>query len=105
MIIDIWLRNITGTLPQNIRTYNQGKEFGIEKFSMLIMKIAKVKQQTEKSPNDKSIRTAGEKENHKYLEVGTIKQTEMKEKIRKEYIRKTRKLPELSSLAYISSEE
>ena len=39
----------------------------------------------------------GEKKNYKYLrilEVDIIKQAEMKEKIRKEYHRKTRKTPQ-----------
>ena len=39
----------------------------------------------------------GEKETYKYLgifEADTIKQVEMKEKIKKEYLKRTRKLPE-----------
>ena len=45
--------------------------------------------------NQEKIRTLGEKETYKYLrilEVGTIKQVEMKEKIKKEYFRRIRKL-------------
>ena len=48
-------------------------------------------------PNQDKIRTLGEKENCKYLgilEADNIKQVEMKEKIKKEYLRRTRKLPE-----------
>ena len=48
-------------------------------------------------PNQDKIRTLGEKENCKYLgilEADTIKQVEMKEKTKKEYLRRTRKLLE-----------
>ena len=43
------------------------------------------------------IRTLEEKETYKYLgilEADTIKQVEIKDKIKKEYLRRTRKLPE-----------
>ena len=46
-------------------------------------------------PNQEKIRMLGEKENYKYLgilEADTIKQAEMKEKVRKEYLRRIRKL-------------
>ena len=49
-------------------------------------------------PNQEKIRMLGEKETYKYagiLEAGTIKQAEMKEKIKKEYLRKTKKLLEI----------
>ena len=48
-------------------------------------------------PNQDKIRTLGEKETYKYLgilEADTIKQVEMKEKIQKEYLKRTRKLLE-----------
>ena len=48
-------------------------------------------------PNQDKIRTLGEKKTYKYfgiLEADTIKQVEVKEKIKKEYLRKTRKLLE-----------
>ena len=48
-------------------------------------------------PNQDKIRTLGEKETYKYLailEADTIKQEERKGKIKKEYIRRTRKLLE-----------
>ena len=48
-------------------------------------------------PNHDKIRTLGENETYKYLgilEADTIKQVEMKDKIRKEYPRGTRKLLE-----------
>ena len=85
------------TLIQTIIIYNHdlGMEFGIEKCAMLIMKSVK-RETTEGTelPNQERIRTLGEKENYKYLgivETDTIKLTEMKENIRKEYLRRTRK--------------
>ena len=45
-------------------------------------------------PNQDKIRTLGEKETFKYLgilEADTIKQEEMKEKVKNEYLRRTRK--------------
>ena len=48
-------------------------------------------------PNQEKIRTLGGKEIFKYLgilEAETIKREEMKEKIKKEYLRRTRKLLE-----------
>ena len=48
-------------------------------------------------PNQEKIRTLGEKQTYKYLgilEADTIKQEEMKEKIKTEYLRTTRKLLE-----------
>ena len=48
-------------------------------------------------PNQDKIRTFREKETYKYsgiLEADTLKQEEMKEKIQKEYLRRTRKLLE-----------
>ena len=48
-----------------------------------------------KLPNEDKIRTLGENETYKYLgimEVDTIKQVEMNDKIQKEYLRRTRKL-------------
>ena len=46
-------------------------------------------------PNHDKIRTLGENETYKYLgtlEAATIKQVQMKDKIRKKYLRRTRKL-------------
>ena len=48
-------------------------------------------------PNQDKIRTLREKETYKYLgilEADTIKQVEMKDKIQKEYLKRTRKLLE-----------
>ena len=47
-----------------------------------------------KLTNYEKLRTLGEKETYKYLgilEADTIKQVEMKEKIKKEYLRRTKK--------------
>ena len=88
------------TLINAVRIYSQdiGMEFGIEKCAMLVMKIGK-QHMTDgmELPNHNKIRTLGENENYKYLgvlEADTIKQVEMKDKIRKEYLRGTRKLLE-----------
>ena len=48
-------------------------------------------------PNQEKIRIVGEKETCKYLgilEANTIKEAEMKEKIKKEYLRRTKKILE-----------
>ena len=72
-------------------------EFGIEKCALLVMKSGKRRQTDEMElPNQDKIKTFGEKETYKYLdilEVDTIKQVEMKEKIKK-YFRRARKLLE-----------
>ena len=74
-------------------------KFGMEKCDIIIMK--KEKRETievTELPNRESIRIIGEKENYKYLgilDVDTIKQREMKEKLRKVNHRKTRKLLEI----------
>ena len=72
-----------------IRIYNQdiGMEFGIEKCALLVMKSGK-RHLTDgiELPNQAKIRTLAENETY------TIKQVEMKNKIQKEYLRRTRKL-------------
>ena len=73
-------------------------EFGIEKCEMLVMKSGKW-QLTDRMelPNQDKIKTLAENETYKYLgilEADTIIQVEMKEKIQKEYLRRTRKLLE-----------
>ena len=73
-------------------------ESGIEKCTMLVIKSGK-RHLTDgmELPNQDKIRTLGEKETYKYLgifEADTIKQVEMKENIKKEYLRRTRKLHE-----------
>ena len=88
------------TLIHAVRIYSQDiwMEFGIEKCAMLVMKSGK-RRLTDgmELPNQDKIRTQGEKETYKYLgilEADTIKQVEMKDKIQKEYLRRTRKLLE-----------
>ena len=70
-------------------------EFGIEKCAMHVMKSGK-RHMTDgiELPNHDRIRTLGEEETYRYfgiLEADTIKQVQMKDKIRKEYLMRTRK--------------
>ena len=88
------------TLIHAVRIYSQaiGMEFGIERCAMLVMKSGK-RHMTDgmELPNHDEIRTLEENETYKYLgilEADTIKQVEMKDKIRKEYLRRTRQLLE-----------
>ena len=81
------------TLIQTIRIYTQdiGMEFGIKKCAMLVMKKGK-KEITEgiELPSQDKIRKLEEKENYKYLgilEADTIKQSETKRKVKKEYLK------------------
>ena len=71
-------------------------ELSIEKCAMLDMKSGK-RHMTGgmELPNHDKIRTHKENEAYKYsgiLEANTIKQVEMKDMTRKEYLRRTRKL-------------
>ena len=73
-------------------------EFGIEKCAMLVMKSSK-RHTTDgiELPNQDKIRILGENDAYKYLgilEADTIKQVQMKDKIQKEYLRRSRKLLE-----------
>ena len=86
------------TLIHTVRIYSQdiGMEFGIEKCAMLVMKSGK-RHMTDgmELPNHDKIWMLGEEETYKYLgilEADSIKQVEIKDKIRKEYLRRTRKL-------------
>ena len=88
------------TLIHAVRIYSQdiGMEFGIEKCAMLVMKSGK-RHMTDgmRLPNHDKIRVLRENKTYKYLgilEAGTIKQVLMKDKIRKIYLRRTRKLLE-----------
>ena len=85
------------TLIHAVRIYSQdiGMEFGMEKCAMLVMKSGK-RHMTDgmELPNHVRIRTPVENETYKYLgilEADTIKQVQMKDLIRKEYLRRTRK--------------
>ena len=85
------------TLIQTVRIYSQdiGMEFGIEKCAILVMKSTKEHMmEVVKWPNQVITRMLGEKETYKYLGIlkaDIVKQVEMKEKIKKEYLRRTRK--------------
>ena len=73
-------------------------EFGIEKCAMLVMKSCK-RHMTDgiELPNQEKIRTLGENDSYKYLgtlEAETIKQMLRKDKIQKEFLRRTRNLLE-----------
>ena len=83
------------TLIHTVWIYSQniGMEFGIEKCALLVMKSGK-RHLTDgiEVPNQDKIRTLAENETYKYLgilEAATIKQVEMKNKIQKEYLRRT----------------
>ena len=70
----------------------------LEKCAMLVMKSGK-RHRTDgmELPNQDKIRTLAENETYKYLgilDADTVKQVQMKEKIQKEYLRRTRKLLE-----------
>ena len=88
------------TLIHAVRIYSQdiGMEFGIEKYSMLVMKSGKWHLTGGMElPNQDKIKTLAENETYKYLgilDADTMKQGEMKDKIQKEYLRRTRKLLE-----------
>ena len=86
------------TLIHAVRIYCQdiGMEFSIEKYAMLVINSGK-RHLTNgmELRNQEKIRTLREKEAYKYLgilEGDIIKQVKMKEKIKKEYLRRTRKL-------------
>ena len=86
------------TLIHAVRIYcqNIGMEFDIEKCAMLVMKSGKphITDGIE-LPNHDKIRMLEENETYKYLgilEADTFKQVQMKDTIRKEYLRRTRKL-------------
>ena len=88
------------TLTHAVRIYSQdvGMEFDIVKCAMFVMKSGK-RHMTDgvELPNHDKIRTLKENETYKYLvilEADTIKQVQMKDTIRKEYLRRTRKLLE-----------
>ena len=73
-------------------------DFGIEKCAMLVMKSGKWHMTDGMElPNQDKIKTLAENENYKYLgilEADNIKQVEMKSKIEKEYLQRTRKILE-----------
>ena len=88
------------TLIHSVRIYSQDirMEFGIEKCAMVVMKSGKRHLTDEMElPNQYKIWTLVENETYKYLgilEADTIKKVEMKNKVQREYLRRTRKLLE-----------
>ena len=102
IVLETWsdLLSLPETLIHTVRIYSRDieMEFVIEKSLMLVMKSGK-RQLTDgmELPNQDKIKTLAENETYKYLgilEADTIKQVQMKEKIPKEYLRRTRKLLE-----------
>ena len=93
------------TLIYAVRIYSQdiGMEFGKEKCAIQVMKSGKRYQNDGmEQPNQVMITTLAENETYKYLDIleaDTIKHVDIKENIKKEYPRRTRKLhePKLSS--------
>ena len=87
------------TLIHAVRIYTQDikKEFGIEKCGMLVRKSSWHITDRMELPHQDKIRTLGENETYKYLgilEADTIKQAEMKDRLKKEYCKRTGKLLE-----------
>ena len=88
------------TLIREVKIYSQkiGMEFGIEKCAMQLIKSGKPHlADGMELPSQDKIRTLEEKETYKYfgiLKVSTIKLREMKDQIKEEYLRRTRKLLE-----------
>ena len=98
--IKLFAKNEKELEIHTIRIYCQdiGMKFGIEKCALLVVKSGK-QHLTDgiELPNQDKIRTLAENETYKYLgtlEADTIKQVEMKNKIQKEYLWRTRKLLE-----------
>ena len=88
------------TLIHAVTIYGQdiGMEFVIEKWAILVMKSSK-RHLTDgmELSNQDQIRTLTENETYKYLDIleaDTIKKVRMKNKIQKEYLRRTRRLLE-----------
>ena len=86
------------TLIHTVRIYSQdiGMEFGIEKCTMPKMNCRKRHMSEGMDlPNQEKIRMLREEEMYKYLgilEADTIKRVDMKERIKKEYLKGTKKL-------------
>ena len=99
------------TLIHAVRIYSQDMEmeFGIDKYAMLVMNSGK-HHQTDwmEHRNQEKIRMLGENETYKYLgilEADTIKQVEIKDKIQKEYLRRSRNYSRQNSQAETLSKE
>ena len=88
------------SLVQTVRIFSTdiGMEFGLDKCAVLTMKRGKiVKSQGIEMPDEETIKGMEEGDTYKYhgiLEADRIKSQDMKEKIKKEYLRRTRKVLE-----------
>ena len=86
------------SLVQTVRVFSDdiGMQFGIEKCAMLVMRRGKkVKSEGIALPNNEKIRSLDETEGYKYLgvlEADEVLHKDMKEKLRKEYYRRVRKV-------------
>ena len=86
------------TLIQTVRVFSKdiGMDYGIEKCAMIQMKRGKfVMSEGIELPNGKKIRSLDDQEGYKYLGIlhfDDIKHKEVKEKLRKEYARRVRKI-------------
>ena len=86
------------TLIQTVRVFSKdiGMDFGIEKCAMIQMKRGKfVMSEGIELPNGKKIRSLDDQEGYKYLGIlqfDDIKHKEVKEKLKKEYVRRVRKI-------------
>ena len=88
------------SLIQTVRVFSAdiGKEFGIDKCAMLVVKRGSV-QRTEgvKLPDEQTIKGLNEGDTHKYLgilQADKVHYTEMKAKVKAEYKRRVRKILE-----------
>ena len=86
------------SLIQTVRIFSIGMQFEIDKCAMLVMKKGKiVKSDGIQLPNDKVIKSLEEGESYKYLgvlEADVVIVNEMKDKVKKEYYRRVRKVLE-----------
>ena len=91
---------VLDSLIQTVRMFSEdiGMQFGIDKCAMLVMKKGKiVKSDGIQLPNDKVIKSLQEGESYKYLgvpEADEVMVNEMKDKVKKEYYRRVRKVLE-----------
>ena len=88
------------SLIQTVRIFSEdiGMQFGIDKCAMLVRKKGRiVKSDGIQLPNDKVIKTLEEGQSYKYLgllEAGEVMVNGMKDKVKKEYYRRVRKVLE-----------
>ena len=86
------------SLVQTVRVFSCdiGMEFGIDKCAVLILKRGKiVKSHGIQLPDEQIMKSLKEEDSYKYLgilEADDIKHEQMKEKVKKEYLRRVRKI-------------